>query len=252
LHAAQCEQALRAGKAVFCQKPLARTKAETERVIDAARAADKLLAVDFSYRYLAGVDRLRELVTSGALGDIFAADLVFHNAYGPDKPWFYDVASSGGGSVMDLGVHLVDLILWLLPNAEPGPVQSRLFRNGHTLEPPFAEVEDFARAEFAVGDTEVRLCCSWNLHAGCDAIIEVTLQGTQGGVAIRNVAGSFFDFEIHHFRGTARHKLAGYPDSWGGRALSAWAEKLQYHPNYDSEVEQVIRVAEVIDRIYRR
>jgi predicted dehydrogenase len=43
-----------------------------------------------------------------------AVDLTFHNAYGPDKPWFYDPAQSGGGCVMDLGVHLVDLALWTL------------------------------------------------------------------------------------------------------------------------------------------
>jgi predicted dehydrogenase len=45
---------------------------------------------------------------------VFAVDLVFHNAYGPDKPWFYDPELSGGGCVMDLGVHLVDLALWSL------------------------------------------------------------------------------------------------------------------------------------------
>jgi predicted dehydrogenase len=51
---------------------------------------------------------------SGELGRVFAVDLVFHNAYGPDKPWFYDPELAGGGCVMDLGVHLVDLALWSL------------------------------------------------------------------------------------------------------------------------------------------
>ncbi|HLL45827.1 MAG TPA: Gfo/Idh/MocA family oxidoreductase, partial [Longimicrobiaceae bacterium] len=114
LHAEQSIRALRRGAAVFCQKPLGRTAAEARGVVDAARAADRLLEVDLSYRFTEGMRRIRDAVRSGALGRVFAADLVFHNAYGPDKPWFYDRSLSGGGCVMDLGVHLVDLALWVL------------------------------------------------------------------------------------------------------------------------------------------
>src|SRR5690606_35657906 len=84
LHAAQTIQALAAGKAVFCQKPLARTVQETRDVLAAARAADRLLGVDLSYRHVEGVAQMREQVQSGRLGKIFAAEMVFHNAYGPD------------------------------------------------------------------------------------------------------------------------------------------------------------------------
>lgn len=252
LHAEQCQQALRKGKAVFCQKPLARTRKETEELISAARAADRLLGVDFSYRHLAGMQALREMITAGELGDVFAADLVFHNAYGPDKAWFYDLESAGGGCVMDLGIHLVDTLLWLLDKRDVEQVSSQLFRHGHKLAPPFAEVEDYAAASLTTGNTQVRLCCSWNLHAGQDAIIEAKFYGTRGGAALRNVAGSFFDFEIHHFSGTDSQQLGGYPDDWGCRALRCWADKLADDSRFDSEVEQALHVADVIDRIYCR
>ena len=114
LHAAQAVQALERGVAVFCQKPLGRDAAEVRRVVAAARAADRLLGVDLSYRHTAGMQRIRELLQGGELGRVFAVDLTFHNAYGPDKPWFYDRALSGGGCVIDLGIHLVDLALWML------------------------------------------------------------------------------------------------------------------------------------------
>src|SRR5947199_289519 len=81
-------RALKRGAAVFCQKPLGRTAAEARAVIDAARAADRLLCVDLSYRFTDGMRRIRELVRAGALGRVYAVDLVFHNAYGPDKAWF--------------------------------------------------------------------------------------------------------------------------------------------------------------------
>lgn len=64
-HSEQCIYAMNYDKAVFCQKPLARTTAETRRVIEAAKSRDKLLAVDFSYRYLDGMGRLREIIAGG-------------------------------------------------------------------------------------------------------------------------------------------------------------------------------------------
>ena len=117
LHAAQAEAALARGLAVFCQKPLALDAGQTASVIAAARKADRLLAVDLSYRHSEAMRCVRALVESGGIGEIYAADLVFHNAYGPDKDWFYDVTQSGGGCVMDLGVHLVDLAMWVTGRA---------------------------------------------------------------------------------------------------------------------------------------
>ncbi|HZC28302.1 MAG TPA: Gfo/Idh/MocA family oxidoreductase, partial [Gaiellaceae bacterium] len=114
LHADQAIAALHAGLAVFCQKPLACTAADARRVVEAARSVDRLLAVDLSYRHVEAVRVVCDLVRSGSLGEIYAVDLVFHNAYGPDKPWFRDPALAGGGCVIDLGIHLVDLLLWVL------------------------------------------------------------------------------------------------------------------------------------------
>jgi predicted dehydrogenase len=88
LHAAQTVNVLNRGAAVFCQKPLGRSLIEVRSVIEAAKAADRLLGVDLSYRFTAAMGHLRRLVQSGELGEIFAGKLVFHNAYGPQKPWF--------------------------------------------------------------------------------------------------------------------------------------------------------------------
>lgn len=250
LHAAQSIQALEAGRAVFCQKPLGRTAAETRAVVDAARAADRLLGVDFSYRYTAAMREIAELVRSGSVGRVFAVDLTFHNAYGPDKPWFYDPAQSGGGCVVDLGVHLVDLALWTLGFPEVADVDARLLRNGQPLTP--GQVEDYASAHFAAGDAAVRLACSWRLNAGRDAVIEAAFYGTKGAAALRNVGGSFYDLIAERFDGTAAARLTDLPDPWGGRAAARWAEQLARSPAFDLEAEQFVRSAEVLDRIYGR
>jgi predicted dehydrogenase len=253
LHAEQAITALERGVAVFCQKPLARTAAETARVIDAARRADRLLAVDLSYRFVEGAQRVRELVRSGELGQIYAVDLVFHNAYGPDKPWFHDPALSGGGCVIDLGIHLADLALWVLEPARAREVSSRLFAQGRPLATRVDVVEDFALAELELSQgTVVRLACSWNLPAGRDAVIEASFFGTKGGAMLSNVDGSFYDFRADRFRGTTREQLCGPPDDWGGRAIVDWARRLSQDPTFDPGAERLLDVASVIDAIYHR
>jgi predicted dehydrogenase len=253
LHAEQAVRALEAGAAVFCQKPLARTAAETRRVVDAARTADRLLGVDLSYRHVQGVRRIRDLIAAGTLGDIYAVDLVFHNAYGPDKPWFRDARLSGGGCVIDLGIHLVDLALWTLDFPAVGEVRGRLFAGGVRLPADPDVVEDHAVAEIELGErTAVRLTCSWNAHAGQDAVIEALFYGTAGGAALRNTAGSFYDFVAEHYRGTTRETVAAPPDAWGGRAAVAWAEALAAGGRFDEAAATLVPVAEVLDRIYGR
>jgi len=252
LHAEQATAALEREVAVFCQKPLARTAAETASVVELARQGDKLLGIDLSYRFVQAVRQVRELVRSGELGAIYAADLVFHNAYGPDKPWFYDPTLSGGGCVIDLGIHLIDLLLWTLEPKKVSSVSARLFAQGQPLTTTEV-VEDFAWAELQLDDgVAARLACSWNLSAGQDAVIEVAFFGTRGAARLSNVNGSFYDFTAERLQGTARECLCGPPDDWGGRALVDWARRLSEGQGYDPAADQLISVAEVIDGIYSR
>ncbi len=252
LHAEQAIRALERGLAVFCQKPLGRTAAEAQRVVDAARAGDRLLGVDLSYRHVAGMAEIRRLVRGGALGRVFAANLVFHNAYGPDKPWFHDARLSGGGCLVDLGIHLVDLALWTLGWPAIQDVAASLRTAGLPAGARGEGVEDFAAAQLELADgTAVQLACSWRLAAGQDCLIEAAFYGTAGGAALRNVRGSFFDFLAERFHGTRRELLAGPPDAWEGRAAVAWAEALAGGARFDPEIERVVAVQETLDRVYQ-
>lgn len=252
LHAAQCIMLLEHGLPVFCQKPLGRNSVETRAVIGAAREADRLLGVDLSYRFTRAAVALRDLISRGELGRIYAVDLNFHNAYGPDKPWFYEPALSGGGCVIDLGIHLVDIALWLLDWRAVEDVQSSLYAHGLPIQDRANTVEDYATATLRLeGDITVRLACSWRLHAGQNAVIEVAVYGNEGGASLRNVDGSFYDFTAERFRGTQRERLASPPDAWSGRAAIAWAQQLARSNRYDRSIEQLGIVADVLDRIYQ-
>jgi predicted dehydrogenase len=251
LHAEQAVAALDAGLAVFCQKPLARTAEETRRVVDAARAADRLLGVDFSYRHTTAALAVREQVAAGNLGPIHAVELVFHNAYGPDKPWFLDPALSGGGCVIDLGIHLVDLLLWTLGFPPVEGVEARLWREGRPATGD--EAEDFCLAELDLANgTRARLACSWFSHEGRDAVIEATFRGRDGAASLFNVGGSFYDFRAELRNGTGARPLAEPPDEWGGRAAVDWARRLAGGATFDPEIEQAVTVAQTIDRVYGR
>lgn len=255
--AAHCSQAVRAleqGMAVFCQKPLGRTAREAQLVVDTARHSDRLLGVDFSYRHTDAIQKIYQLVNSGSIGELYAADLVFHNAYGPDKEWFYDARLSGGGCLMDLGSHLVDLALWFFGFPAVRSVSSSIFSGGERLKYDSGKVEDYAVASLTLDSGQVvRLACSWNISAGRDAVIESCFFGTKGGVCFRNVDGSFYDFVAEHFRGTRREIVAEPPDNWGGRGAVAWARQLRKEGRgFDPEAEKLVQVASVLDAAYGR
>lgn len=251
LHAEQVRRSLEAGLAVFCQKPLGRNASEVESVVQAARTASRLLSVDLSYRETRVAQSIRTLVAKGELGKIYAVDLVFHNAYGPDKPWFYDPTLSGGGCVMDLGIHLVDLALWVLGFPAVDAVASTLFTEGEPLRDQAGRCESFGVATLSLATgAVVRLACSWNLQAGQEAVISAAFYGTGGGAALGNVGGSFYDFRADRFRGTTREVLAVPPDTWGGRAAVAWARRVGRGEGFDPAAEELVSVARVLDRIY--
>jgi predicted dehydrogenase len=252
LHAQQVVQAAEAGLAVFCQKPLGRNAEETQRAIDAARAANRLLAVDLSYRFTTGMQRIRELIQSGALGRVYAIEAVFHNAYGPDKPWFYDPVLAGGGCLLDLGIHLVDLALWCLGFPEVESVAGQVMNQAAS---PTGErfVEEYAAAQLRLSTgTSLQLACSWKAPAGCDARIELTFFGTHSGATFRNIDGSFYNFVAEQLLPhRSRRALATASEPWGGRAAVAWVRQLALSPAFDPDIEHLQPVAATLDRIYQ-
>lgn len=254
MHAAQSIEALKAGKAVFCQKPLGRTATEVKEVVEAAAEANKLLGVDLSYRETKAFKAIQEVIKSGEIGEIYSVDLVFHNAYGPDKEWFYDIKRSGGGCVIDLGIHLVDLAMWSLGFPKIEEVNSHLYSKGKKLDSFEDQVEDYASVNMVSElGTLINLECSWHISAGKDAVIEAKFYGTKGGAAFKNENGSFYDFKAEKYTGTQTETLVSPPDDWSGRAGSVWAQQLIEGKEHDPKAgEEFIKTAEVIDRIYGR
>lgn len=250
-HTEQAVRALDQGLAVFVQKPLALTCSETRDIMRAAARADRSLGVDFSYRGVAGMTDGRVLCASGALGTIHTVDLVFQNAFGPNTEWSHDRGIAGGGCVMDLGSHLVDWLLTMLPDETVTDVRAQRYCRGERLRGGDARVEDQATALLTLASgASARLSCAWWAHAGRDVVIDAAVYGTNGAVRLHNRNGSFSDLVVEHHEGNRRRILETPDQRWGARELARWVHALARGARYDAAAAaQFFATARVLDRI---
>lgn len=113
-HRDQAVAAAQAGKHVLVEKPIACTVEEADGMIDAAQKAGVVLQVAHNLRYIAPVIAARCAIADGAIGEIRALRAAFGHSgpkhWAPDATWFFEPESSGGGALVDLGIHIIDLV----------------------------------------------------------------------------------------------------------------------------------------------
>ena len=109
------EAALEQNKHVLVEKPAGRTPEDLKYVADALEKTDALLKVGFNHRFHPALQKAKEMVSSGCLGELmFVRGRYGHGGRkGYEKEWRFDVESSGGGELLDQGVHLIDLSRWM-------------------------------------------------------------------------------------------------------------------------------------------
>jgi len=185
LHASQVGAALTAGKDAFVQKPLATSLVDCRGVVELASRMDKLLFVDYSYRFL---DTIRVLCAEATrIGPVRRVSGAFHNIYGPGKAWFFRPDLSGGGALVDLGVHLLDLALEILRPHSLSLSEAHLaYGRGHL-------VEDAAHLKLELDAVPFDVDVSWQANRVATQIY-LELEGELGRVRWENVNGSFFRF----------------------------------------------------------
>ncbi|MEK7765408.1 MAG: Gfo/Idh/MocA family oxidoreductase, partial [bacterium] len=120
-HAPLTIAALRAGAHVLCEKPMAMNAREAAAMLAAAKRARRRIMINFSYRFTAPAQALKREVERGALGHVYFARTMWHRSRGMPGfgGWFGQKALAGGGPLIDLGVHRIDLALWLMGAPQP-------------------------------------------------------------------------------------------------------------------------------------
>jgi predicted dehydrogenase len=196
-HRALVLHALDAGLHVLCEKPLALNGAEARELTAAATRAKRTLMVNYSYRYTPASQALADQVRSGALGDIYFGRSIWHRRWQIPAGWFQDKARSGGGPLIDLGVHRLDLALWFMGFPQAVSVSAATY--DRLAQAGVADgrldsysVEDLATAfiRFENGTTLV-LEASWALHQPRQELMETWLYGTDGGLRQYNVEDGY-------------------------------------------------------------
>jgi predicted dehydrogenase len=196
LHAPVAVAALEAGLHVLCEKPLAENMASAQNVVDAVEKGPTKFMMCFNRRYRRDVQWMKQLVDSGQLGQIYQVKAGWIRETGiPVGGWFSNKAMSGGGPLIDLGVHILDSVMWLLDYPKPltvsGNVQAnfgpRHIKQWGKADPTLSfDVEDSATAFIRLdNDIILNLETSWASHSkpGTDDIF-ITLLGTEGTVAL--------------------------------------------------------------------
>lgn len=206
-HAPISIAALEAGKHVMCEKPMAKTAADAKAMVDAARRTGKKLTVGYQSRHRADSRLLKQLVEEGALGEIYyaKAHAVRRRAV-PTWGVFLNEEEQGGGPLIDIGTHALDLTLWEMNNYEPQSVMGKTYRK-------LADKENAANAfgpwdpkEFTVEDSAfgfitmkngatIMLEASWALNTLDVDEAKTTLCGTEGGADMKD--GLRINGEMH-------------------------------------------------------
>lgn len=168
--------ALRSGRHVFCEKPLARTPDEAARVAAAAESSDATLKVGSNFRHFECVDRALELVGEGAVGEpLFFRGWIGNDGSHLDDSWFGDPELAGGGTFLDNGSHMLDLLLRLF--GDPTECTGYVARSVHDLP---VEDNGFGMFRFEDGETAF-LQSSWTEW---DEYAYAEVYGTDGSVKV--------------------------------------------------------------------
>lgn len=162
LHAPMAIAALRSGKDVLCEKPLARNSEEARRMVDTAEKEDRILMVAMNNRFRKDVATLRKFIKGKELGELHfvKAGWLRRATEWKERAWFTQKTKAGGGALLDLGIPLMDLSIWLSGLRKPTGVSCSIFgKKGRT------GVEDSAVAmiRFA-GGACMTVEVNWNLR----------------------------------------------------------------------------------------
>ncbi len=212
LHAEATIAALQAGIHVICEKPMALHAAEAQQMLAAAERSGRRLMIAYNHRYRSDVRWMCQLVRSGRLGKIHHASVSWRRETGiPGSGWFSDRSLAGGGVMIDLGVHVIDLALWMMdfPAARTVSGGMRALFGGRGLKTWGRhwgmESGQVARGAFEVEDGAVglvRLDNDVNLfvhvtwaehHQPQEDTIYIELQGTEGTAVLNARSGRHED-----------------------------------------------------------
>jgi predicted dehydrogenase len=267
--------ALEAGKHVLCEKPMAINTEEAQKMLDAKNRTGKMLTIGYQYRHFHENAIAKKVVDDGWLGDIYYAEASYIRRRGvPTWGVFTDKSKQGGGPLIDIGTHALDLTLWMMNNYEPEYVVGNTYEKlGRLLDPEYQgqhnyrgepdfwnnktfDVEDSAMGYVKMKNgATVYLKASWALNMATKPGM-VLLAGTKGGL------DTYDGVRLNHVvAGQSSITMVGekipphIPGFGGGkpprsREAEIWVAALKGEGELFVLPEQAFVVTKILDAIY--
>lgn len=264
-HAPCAIMALEAGKHVFCEKPMATTAKEAESMKAAADKAGKILMIGFVRRFGKDCDLVKDFINSNRLGEIYYAKASYLRRNGNPGGWFGNKALSGGGPLIDLGVHVIDLTRYLMGKPKAISVYGATFKklgNRSDIKTPkgymsasatdndICDCEDIATALIRFeGGATMFIDASFSLNIN-KPDNNVQLFGTKGGVKLADSVELYTDVEGYladvSFSGKTGFSMDAFNDELGNfiDAINGVAE-------CRNPAEDGVEIMKILDAIYK-
>ncbi|MGA2975996.1 MAG: Gfo/Idh/MocA family oxidoreductase [Spirochaetia bacterium] len=264
--------ALEAGKHVMCEKPMAHNSTDAAGMVAAAKKAGKKLTIGYQNRFRNDVQVLHKACRAGMLGDIYfgKAHAVRRRAV-PTWGVFQDKAQQGGGPLIDIGTHALDITLWAMDNYAPASVTGSVFYkmadkvDGNLFgpwDPKTYDVEDsaFGFIKMKNGAT-IYLEASWVLNTTDVRESATSLCGTEGGAEMRGGAGSKLElvFNSARYGNLFEEKISSGGDvayfegaamSPGDQEAHQWLSAIMKNTEPLVKPEQAFVVTQILEAIY--
>jgi predicted dehydrogenase len=259
LHKPMVIAAIERGLHVLCEKPMAMNTAEALEIREKARAGRGKFMMHFNRRFGPEPLYFKSLIESGKLGPIYYGTAGWRRMRGMPGfgGWFGQKSLSGGGPLIDLGVHMLDLARWLMGSPAAVTVSASTFSHigrklAHAEQKEF-DVEDLAAALIRFdNDSTLMLEVSWALNFEEREKIFLELSGTKGGLS--NVIYDWHDLEtaIFHDENGALVKTVPevFPESCQVTAQQHFIECILHDREPDAGADDGVEIMRMLDAIY--
>jgi len=267
-HADIAIAALEAGKHVMCEKPMAKTAADAARMVEAAKRTGKKLTIGYNNRFRPDSQHLKKLCEDGEFGDIYYAKAhAIRRRAVPTWGVFLDEEKQGGGPLIDIGTHALDLTLWMMNNYKPKVVLGTAYHKLSQKENAANAWGPWDPAKFTVEDSAfgmivmengatIMLESSWALNSLDVDEAKCTLCGTEGGADMKG--GLRLNGEKHSRLFTTEVNLdAGGVAFYDGKQekdadleMRKWIEAIDEGKDPVVTPEQAFVVSQILEALY--
>lgn len=263
-HAECTIAALKAGKNVLCEKPMAMNAAEAEEMLRTAKETGKLLMIGFVRRYGNDCGVVKDFVDSGDFGEIYYTKATYLRRAGAPGGWFGDIKLSGGGPLIDLGVHVIDLARYVSGNPKPVSVFGATFkklgnRDGLKLTKRYNQtdkkdtfnVEDFASAMIRFDNGMVlAIEASFSLNIKND-VATIQLFGTKAGAILNPELEIFTENNGYLTNLSFRESTALSFDGLFEGEINHYVDCLLNRAECKSPAEDGVVLMKILDAVYK-